>query len=229
MGIYENLEKIKISVDEPFRFHCRMCGQCCFNREDILMTPKDLFHAAGILDLSVEEFVRLYCESYIGETSCMPLVRLKPQGTDRRCPLLGQDHKCTVQKAKPIVCAMYPVGRAFLLDRQSEEFCVQYFVQEHNCGDKSETHTVREWLNEFGYSPEDSFFVDWPKTIIFIAKRLIRLERKCTADQMRPIWSVVYEELYMGYDLCKDFNEQFMQRTKNLTEFITEREKTYGL
>ena len=116
-----------------------------------------------------------------------------------------------------------------MLDRQSEEFCVQYFVQEHNCGDKSETHTVREWLNEFGYSPEDSFFVDWPKTIIFIAKRLIRLERKCTADQMRPIWSVVYEELYMGYDLCKDFNEQFMQRTKNLTEFITEREKTYGL
>ena len=123
---------------------------------------------------------------------------------------------------------MYPVGRAFLIDQKSEEFCVQYFVQKQNCGDKSETHTVREWLNEFGYSPEDSFFVDWAKTVIFVSERLIRLNRKCTADQMRPIWSGVYEELYMGYDLWKDFNDQFMQRTRNLTEFIKEREETYG-
>ena len=226
MGIYQNLEKIKIGVDELFRFHCRMCGQCCFNQEGIIMTPRDLFHAAGILDLSVEEFVRLYCESYIGDNSCMPLVRLKPLGTDKRCPLLGQDHKCIVQKAKPIVCAMYPVGRAFLIDQQSED--VQYFVQKQNCGDKSETHTVREWLNEFGYSPEDSFFVDWAKTVIFVSERLIRLNRKCTADQMRPIWSGVHEELYRGYDLCKGFNDQFIQRTRNLTEFIKEREETYG-
>ena len=42
--IVDNFEKMKIGVDEPFKFHCTMCGKCCINREDILLTPKDLYN-----------------------------------------------------------------------------------------------------------------------------------------------------------------------------------------
>ena len=42
--IVDNFDSLKIGVDEPFRFHCTMCGKCCINREDILLTPRDMHY-----------------------------------------------------------------------------------------------------------------------------------------------------------------------------------------
>ena len=41
-NIRDNLESMKIGLDEPFKFHCTMCGECCIHREDILLSPKDI-------------------------------------------------------------------------------------------------------------------------------------------------------------------------------------------
>lgn len=41
--IVDNFDSLKIGLDEPFRFHCTMCGKCCINREDILLTPRDMY------------------------------------------------------------------------------------------------------------------------------------------------------------------------------------------
>ena len=40
--IADNLDKMKIGLDDTFKFNCTMCGKCCKNREDILLTPRDL-------------------------------------------------------------------------------------------------------------------------------------------------------------------------------------------
>ena len=54
---------------------------------------------------------------------------------------------------KPSVCALYPLGR--FMQVETEAFnrgelggaTVQYLLQDDvDCGDKSKTHTVREWL-----------------------------------------------------------------------------------
>lgn len=29
--IVDNFDSMKIGVDEPFRFHCTMCGKCCMH------------------------------------------------------------------------------------------------------------------------------------------------------------------------------------------------------
>ena len=97
--IVDNFDSMKIGVDEPFRFHCTMCGKCCINREDILLTPRDIYRMAKELQISPEELFKRYCETYIGHDSCIPIVRLKPHGSVKRCPLL-KDRKCSVHKAK---------------------------------------------------------------------------------------------------------------------------------
>lgn len=109
--IVDNFDSMKIGADEPFRFHCTMCGRCCINREDILLTPRDIYRMAKELQISPEELFKRYCETYIGHDSCIPIVRLKPRGSVKRCPLL-KDRKCSVHKAKPGVCAMFPIGGA---------------------------------------------------------------------------------------------------------------------
>lgn len=59
--IVDNFDSLKIGVDEPFRFHCTMCGKCCINREDILLTPRDIYCMAKELQISPEElFIVLF-------------------------------------------------------------------------------------------------------------------------------------------------------------------------
>ena len=33
--IVEHYDEMCIGTDEHFRFHCKQCGKCCINREDI--------------------------------------------------------------------------------------------------------------------------------------------------------------------------------------------------
>ena len=40
--IAENLDAMTIGVDEPFKFHCDLCGKCCIHREDILLNAKSI-------------------------------------------------------------------------------------------------------------------------------------------------------------------------------------------
>lgn len=42
--IIDNYDSLKIGIDEPFQFNCIQCGKCCINREDILLTPRDLYN-----------------------------------------------------------------------------------------------------------------------------------------------------------------------------------------
>ena len=40
----EQLGYEEIGLDDTFTFHCTQCGKCCIHREDILLSPKDLFN-----------------------------------------------------------------------------------------------------------------------------------------------------------------------------------------
>ena len=53
-GIVEKLDSMKIGLDEPFKFHCNMCGKCCIHREDILLSPKDIYNMSKELGIKPE-------------------------------------------------------------------------------------------------------------------------------------------------------------------------------
>ena len=117
-----------VGLDDSFEFRCTECGKCCTNREDILLTPRDLFRAAKELNMTVMDFFSEYCEKYIGDNSRLPVIRLKPRGTIRRCPLL-ENRRCRIHKNPPCIlqggfftdlnCARF----YFLLTKPAKQFC----------------------------------------------------------------------------------------------------------
>jgi Fe-S-cluster containining protein len=224
-NIVENFDSMKIGLDDPFRFHCDQCGKCCLNREDILLTPKDMYNLAKELKMSPKEVVDTYCETYIGDSSRLPIVRLRPRGSIKRCPLL-KDRKCSVHKVKPVVCAMFPIGRCIKID--SGEYNAQgvgksqteYIFTNPGCGDNSETHTVREWLGEFGIPLEDEFFMKWHQTIADIGSFIHKVEGIFAEEPMNKLWSLIYVALYLNYDIGKDFLPQYMQNAERLSAMI---------
>ena len=57
----EQLGYEEIGLDDTFTFHCTQCGKCCIHREDILLSPKDLFNIAknSITSASWNNIVKL--------------------------------------------------------------------------------------------------------------------------------------------------------------------------
>ena len=219
--IAENLDAMTIGVDEPFKFNCDMCGKCCINRDDILLNAKDVYNMAKELQMEPVDMVLKYCETYIGESSRIPILRIKPRGSIRRCPLM-KAHKCSVHNAKPTVCAMFPIGRCIQLEANNKNTetkmsDIRYLFTNPECGDDSETHTVREWLGEFGIPLEDEFFLAWNLLISELGKIFRKGEKILSEKGMIAAWNLTFVKIYLDYDIRKEFMAQF---TENAAEIL---------
>jgi Fe-S-cluster containining protein len=98
---YEELIKNRLELDDTFDFKCTKCGKCCKNRDDLILTPYDIFRLAKHLQIRPRKVIRKYCEVYIGANSRLPIVRMLPRASDGACPFLRRK-KCSVHEAKPI-------------------------------------------------------------------------------------------------------------------------------
>lgn len=225
--IVDNFDSMKIGLDDTFHFGCKQCGKCCINREDILLNAKDVYHLCKALNLTPEQVMERYCEVYIGHDSRIPIVRLKPRGSIKRCPLL-KDRRCSVHSLKPTVCAMYPIGRCLGLapkgtrnkDLQSLE--IAYFYNRADCGEKSETHTVREWLAMFGIPIDDECFKLWQRTILSVSRFVHKAEKKLSEDTMSQIWGLIHAVLYLCYDPNEAFLPQLQTNSQKLLALLDE-------
>jgi hypothetical protein len=91
MNIKEMLTLPKLGKDDTFTFGCSRCSKCCREREDILLTPLDLFKIAGYLKKPIPEVLEEYCETYEGADSKLPIVRIKPREYRRTCPFAKKE------------------------------------------------------------------------------------------------------------------------------------------
>lgn len=234
--IADNLDKMKIGLDDTFKFNCTMCGKCCKDREDILLTPRDVFQVAKQLDMHIGDFVKKYCDAYVGESSRIPIVRLLPTGIDKRCPFL-RGTRCSVNSVKPTVCALFPLGRCLTVDssKNRTEFTVGdivYINQDPHCGDNSRTHTVREWLEISNIPIEDEFFVKWHSAIAQIGMTVHDAEKKVGDERLNRYFNLLFGLLYAAYDFEEDFMTQFDRNSQfafELTRRLKEEQNVGGI
>lgn len=225
--IYDNMGMTLIGVDETFQFGCNQCGKCCINREDILCTPKDVFRISKKLGISTYDFIKRYCDTYLGDTTHMPVVRIVPHDAAGHCPLLV-NNKCVVHECKPTVCAMYPIGRTICIDISEKEHKdiqvkdIQYIFTHPTRCNKNQTHTVREWLGMFGIPLEDEYFIQWHRTIAILSPLIQKGITKLRIHDMNQIINLIFVKLYLDYDLNKDFMPQFTANAEMMIKLMND-------
>lgn len=224
-NIMDSLDARRIGLDESFKFHCTQCGKCCIHREDILLNPKDIYNMSKELGISTEKMFEQYCEAYVGDDSRVPIVRIKPKGSVKRCPLL-KERKCLVHQSKPSVCAMFPIGRFLQVGdadgnvRDITVDDVQYIFTKPDCGDGTESYTVREWLEFFGIPIQAEFFIKWQKVIIETSIIFRKMEKKFRPHVMELVWTAAFVVLYLHYDTGEDFLPQFEENAQSFQELL---------
>ncbi len=69
-GRTEEIERQLMDLDSQF-FKCRKCGK---HQDTILFNTRDIFNIACKLQLTMEEVINEYAETYIGSASKIPVV-----------------------------------------------------------------------------------------------------------------------------------------------------------
>lgn len=238
-ALVENFEKLKIGLDDTFKFHCTECGKCCKHRSDILLTARDVYNMSKELNISIKELISKYCDVYLGEDSHIPIVRILPRGNVERCPFL-KSNKCLIHKAKPTICAMFPIGRVLIFPEQFDSTSpansaspanpvkpkIEYVFNNPGCGDEAESYKVRDWLEMFNIPVNDEFFLLWTDTIPKVRNAYLRLKEKHVSVEFMTLFlNAVFKLMYCSYDLesDKDFLTQFKENKAildNMTESI---------
>lgn len=205
--IIEDIKNRTLGLDDEFQFGCRACGKCC-RYIDIMLSAYDLYNLAGCLNSTIDEILQRYCEVGLGAESGLPIVYL--QFKNGVCPfLIGK--RCRVHKSKPSACALYPLGRAYLVDENK----VIYFKQTIKCGEKYGKHTVREWISKNRNKEEfEEAYRIWTSMLNTICPIIEKIPESVHADFI----SVLYARLYKDYDIHKPFLAQLQERSLELNK-----------
>lgn len=198
-----------MKTTDTFKFSCKACGNCCRNRkEPIMLTGYDVFRIAKKLGVEMKEVVTKYTRGYVGSTSKLPVLILKER-PDGSCSLF-RNGRCMVHENKPLVCAIYPLGRYYL----PAEKRFGYFQQNICCG-TDEEHTLEEWLEMFNIHEWDEASSLWATVITKLAEQTMEIKEAKAVEKMANILAIA---LYYDYDTNIPYTEQLACNILNLMD-----------
>ena len=217
--LIEEIQKNLLQPEDTFLFGCKQCGNCCRNREELItVTGYDIYNIAKAMGVSAAEAAMKYCTISPGQTSALPVAHLKER-LDGSCSLLRKG-LCMVQKDKPIVCRLYPVGRYY--DGKEQ----RYFRQgAGTCTGHGQEIKLKDWLEEFNIPALDEASVLWGKFIFAASLYARNLKEKRKAEEYVEFFKDAGLAFYMRYDLTLPVEENI----KNNIKWIEERHKGFNV
>ena len=86
------------------RFQCQRSSNCCVSRGSygfVYLSKKDILRLSKYTDLSIKDFIKLYCEKTYG------FVHFKEHRKNSECQFL-EKKRCSIYKARPTQCRTWP-------------------------------------------------------------------------------------------------------------------------
>lgn len=199
-----------LKEEDCFDFECQRCGGCCTARDEaVVINGVDLFHISKVLDVDINVAIPKYFNINLGPNSGLPILTLKER-PDGKCIMMAEDGRCSIQSDKPIVCAIFPLGRMY-----SNECGFEYFTQPGDrCpGHGHAKHTLKEWLEQFHISEKDAEAAAWNELLTILAP-ISKLRKEEQYALVGYTGDIIY-----GFDRSRDFTEQLLQK-KKLAEML---------
>ncbi|MEW6448719.1 MAG: YkgJ family cysteine cluster protein [Bacillota bacterium] len=147
-----------LALSDKFRFACRPglpCFTTCCRDINIFLTPNDVFRLKKHFDITSTEFLEKYTTTLVAPNSGLPMVLLKMRDDeDRQCPFVTPEG-CSVYKARPWSCRMYP------LSYNNDEDTYPVVADPAKClgFQEDKEQFVEDWLVEQGVMYESVLFL----------------------------------------------------------------------
>lgn len=203
-----------LAPDDPFAFVCAGCGDCCRNRRDLVLSGYDLYRIARRLRLSPRIVAHAFCKEYIAPQSCLPTLCLTPDPQTGHCRFF-EGNACTIHEARPLACALYPLGQT--IDPITAR--VEYHAQLPLCGTCVRERPLRQYLEDSAVWERTGTDTRWAVVCTQISDQLLaaggREHPRFAAAARR-----IHKALYLNYDLGDEFYPQFQQNVAALMPLL---------
>lgn len=203
----------RVGLDDPFPFVCAGCGDCCRARRDIVLSGLDLYRLARRLRLPPALVAEAFCRETAG---LLPGLCLKPSRRTGNCPFF-EANACTVHEARPLACALYPLGQAIDLDTGLAEYYLQPPLCGARAGERDGVRTLRTCLEESGVLEQAGADAFWARSCARLAGRLAALQG---SPRLPAVRRRVLRALYYDYDFRDEFAPQLRQNLARLDALL---------
>ena len=173
-----------------------------------MLSGYDLYRIARRLSLPPRIVAAAFCKSYLAPESCLPALRLTPDPKTGNCRFF-EGSACTIHAARPLACALYPLGQRI----DGVTGAVEYIAQTPLCGVAASGLTLREVLQNAGVTDRAGVDARW-------AVECTRLSRLMQAHREHPHFAPAARRaakaLYFQYTIRNEFYPQFQQNMADL-------------
>ena len=143
---------VRMDPEHRFLFKCGpgvACFTQCCQDINIVLTPYDVIRLKRALGISSDEFLDKYTLIMPKKDRLIPLVVLKMNEEDKRCPFVSPEG-CVVYDHRPWACRMYPLD-------MNDDGTFRLITDASHCLGllEKEEWRIGEWLVEQGIVPYD--------------------------------------------------------------------------
>lgn len=143
-------EAPRLGPEDRLQFRCDAGLDCfthCCRDVSIVLTPYDIIRLKRALGVDSSGFLEKYTISPFTAEQKFPIVLLRMQGEERRCPFVSEKG-CGVYAGRPWACRMYPLGVAAPRNPNPDEHAFHFLVREELCHGHQQgaSCSVSEWL-----------------------------------------------------------------------------------
>lgn len=187
-------KKQRMAPEHLFRFNCHLGVSCftqCCRDITVVLTPYDVLRLKNRVGISSDEFLERYVITIPKETRLIPMVILKMNEVDKRCPFVTEDG-CTVYQDRPWPCRMYPLD----MEGDGTFHTVSNASRCLGLNEKDEWK-IMDWLGEQGVTPYEEMNEHFSKVIIPLQVQELEIDNP-------QITKMVFMSLY-NLDRFRDF------------------------
>ena len=203
----------RLAAGEPFDFVCAGCGDCCRNRRDLVLSGYDLYRIARRLGLPPRLTADAFCKQEFAPQTLLPAVVLRPNARTGNCPFFEAD-ACTIHAARPLACALYPLGQAI----DPATAAMEYYVQLPLCGARvsaQEQRTLQNYLDDAAITARAGIDARWAVVCTQLSDKLQQAGGRENPRYL-PAARRIARALYFDYSIQDDFYPQFNANTQAL-------------
>lgn len=199
----------RLDMEDPFPFACAGCGDCCRARRDIVLTGLDLFRLSRRLRLPPATVAEAFCRETGG---LLPGLCLRPSRRTGNCPFF-EASACAVHDARPLACALYPLGQAIDLETGRTEYYLQPPLCGVRTGARDGVRTLHTYLEDSGVLERAGADAFWARSCTALEDRLAAAE---DSPRLSAIRRRVLRALYLDYDFRDEYAPQFRENLDRL-------------
>ena len=145
------------------------------------------------------------------------MLRLAPVKEEHNnCPFLI-DNRCAVHDARPLVCALYPLGQEI---SPTGEVC--YYFQSTQCGGQVYRATLADYLREQEVAEREPLDVRWAQCCMQLEQEASTWENTFHPVVLRRFQAKLCDALYYRYDLSRPW---IVQLEENLIWLAQEKSR----